>query len=229
MKTDSALNSTNRPQPGADLWKSVLDSLTAEVAVLDHDGVIIAVNEAWRRIRCREQRVARGGRNRRQLPRRLPIRARRGFTAGGGGVPRNPSGPPWLPRRFQARIPLPCSRRRIDGFCCMCRRLDSEQPFVVAAHLSITDRKLTEQRLLEAERLAAIADAMQGLSHEGRNALQRSQAHMELLRLHIEDDPEALDLFDRIESCAQTSAWFVRRGPALCGADRIALRTEAIE
>ena len=38
-----------------------------------------------------------------------------------------------------------------------------------------------------------------GLAHESRNALQRSQSCLELLALELEDQPEVLDLVDRIQ------------------------------
>jgi signal transduction histidine kinase len=69
----------------------------------------------------------------------------------------------------------------------------------VTSHVCITERKLIENQLVEAERLAAIGETMQGLSHEARNALQRSQSHIDLLKAKIESDHEALRLVERIE------------------------------
>src|SRR6185437_12281556 len=47
--------------------------------------------------------------------------------------------------------------------------------------------------------LAAIGQMMAGLTHESRNALQRSKACLEMLALEVEDRPTALDLVRRIE------------------------------
>ncbi len=58
----------------------------------------------------------------------------------------------------------------------------------------------SEQRLLQSERLAAIGQMVTGLAHESRNALQRSQACLEMLALHVEDRPEALQLVNRIQT-----------------------------
>ena len=63
----------------------------------------------------------------------------------------------------------------------------------------ITDRKRTEQRLLQSERLAAIGQMITGLAHESRNAFQRSQAALELLELEVEDNEEAQELIGRIQ------------------------------
>lgn len=67
----------------------------------------------------------------------------------------------------------------------------------------ITERKLSEQRALQAERLAAIGETMTALVHESRNALQRSFACLEMLACEVEDRPSALDLVQRTQR-AQT-------------------------
>ena len=63
-----------------------------------------------------------------------------------------------------------------------------------------------QQRVLETERLAAIGETMTALAHESRNALQRMQSCLTLLRLRSEDDvqellddmQEAQDLLQRL-------------------------------
>ena len=63
----------------------------------------------------------------------------------------------------------------------------------------ITERKRAQTRLLQAGRLAAIGQAMTGLAHESRNALQRSQACLELLQDSVPGNPEAADLIGDIQ------------------------------
>jgi two-component system sensor kinase FixL len=63
----------------------------------------------------------------------------------------------------------------------------------------ITDRKRSELRAMQAERLAAIGETMTALAHESRNALQRSFACLEMLALEVEDRPAALDLLARAQ------------------------------
>jgi PAS domain S-box-containing protein len=53
--------------------------------------------------------------------------------------------------------------------------------------------------LKQAQRLAAIGQMMAGLAHESRNALQRSQACLEMLKLEVRDRPRALELTDRLQ------------------------------
>lgn len=62
---------------------------------------------------------------------------------------------------------------------------------------NVTDRKRAEQRARQAERLAAIGETMAALTHESRNALQRTFACLEMLEMEVEDRPGALDLIAR--------------------------------
>ncbi len=59
--------------------------------------------------------------------------------------------------------------------------------------------KEAQRKAKLAARLAAVGEMVAGLAHESRNALQRSQACLELLELEIADRPEALDLVRRIQ------------------------------
>ena len=63
----------------------------------------------------------------------------------------------------------------------------------------ITDLKETQIQLLQNERLAAVGEAITGLAHESRNALQRSQSCLEMLTKRVADRPEAADLLQRTQ------------------------------
>ena len=54
-------------------------------------------------------------------------------------------------------------------------------------------------RMLQAERLAAIGQMMSGLVHECRNALQRSEACLEMLSLNLHGQADSLDLVARVQ------------------------------
>ena len=56
------------------------------------------------------------------------------------------------------------------------------------------DLEEAQRRALRAERLAAIGQMIAGLAHESRNALQRSQACLEMLTFRLEGRPGELDL-----------------------------------
>jgi len=62
------------------------------------------------------------------------------------------------------------------------------------------ERKRLQGQLLQAERLAAIGRAMTGLAHESRNALQRSQASLDLLAADLGSNPQAMKLIQRIQT-----------------------------
>lgn len=64
---------------------------------------------------------------------------------------------------------------------------------------SSAQHKLAQRQLLQSERLAAIGEAMTGLAHESRNALQRSQAGLEMLAKRLNDRPEWLELIAEIQ------------------------------
>jgi two-component system sensor kinase FixL len=79
--------------------------------------------------------------------------------------------------------------------------LQTEEGSLVASAIrDISSRKATEQRLRQAERLAAVGEMITGLAHESRNALQRSQSCLEMLSREVENRPKALDLVARIQS-----------------------------
>jgi signal transduction histidine kinase len=61
---------------------------------------------------------------------------------------------------------------------------------------SIASLKEAQERLLQSERLAAIGQMMAGLAHESRNALQRSQACLEMIALDVQDMPETLQMVE---------------------------------
>jgi PAS domain S-box-containing protein len=69
---------------------------------------------------------------------------------------------------------------------------------VLAVGQDVTDLAEAQQKALQAERLAAIGQMMAGLTHESRNALQRSKACLEMLALEVQDRPQALEMVARI-------------------------------
>jgi two-component system, LuxR family, sensor kinase FixL len=72
-------------------------------------------------------------------------------------------------------------------------------PAILKVGQDITFLKQAQERALQAERLAAIGEVVTGLAHEGRNALARSQACLEMLALAVRDRPEALNLINRLQ------------------------------
>lgn len=63
----------------------------------------------------------------------------------------------------------------------------------------LTERNRLQEQIIQSERLAAIGEAMAGLAHESRNALQRSQACVDLLENSLGDNPRYLDWINGIQ------------------------------
>ena len=80
-------------------------------------------------------------------------------------------------------------------------RLDDYEgmPGVLAVGHDITELKQAQERALQAQRLAAIGEAITGLAHESRNALQRSQASLEMLARRLKGNPELMELLHRVQ------------------------------
>jgi two-component system, LuxR family, sensor kinase FixL len=70
---------------------------------------------------------------------------------------------------------------------------------VSASIRDTTARQQLEEELRQGEKLAAVGEMITGLAHESRNALQRSKACLEMLRLEVQDRPRPLDLLDRVK------------------------------
>ncbi|MDX2035863.1 MAG: response regulator [Isosphaeraceae bacterium] len=81
------------------------------------------------------------------------------------------------------------------------RRVDDydDDPVILLVGQDITELERAQEQALRAERLAAIGQMMTGLAHESRNALQRSQACLEMLGLVVGDLPAAVDYISRIQ------------------------------
>jgi PAS domain S-box-containing protein len=74
-----------------------------------------------------------------------------------------------------------------------------ERPAILQVGLDTSFLREAQERALQSERLAAIGQMVTGLAHESRNALQRSQACLEMLALCVRDQPQALDLIKRLQ------------------------------
>lgn len=70
-----------------------------------------------------------------------------------------------------------------------------ELRFFIGIVRDITDRQLAEQNA----RLAVMGQMVSTVAHESRNSLQRVQTGVDMLRLDLGDNPEALEELDRIE------------------------------
>ena len=132
-----------------------------------------------------------------RLPDAVPAR---GPTAGAvaGDVPAGRS-PARLPHGFEN--PVVCRDGTRRWITWNARHLPDYEggSAVLKIGQDITYLKQAQERAMQAERLAAIGQMVAGLAHESRNALQRSQACLEMLALAVRDRPDALALIDRLQ------------------------------
>ncbi len=77
-------------------------------------------------------------------------------------------------------------------------RTEAGGTFVLVLGHDVTELYHAQQRAVQAERLAAIGQTTAALAHESRNLLQSSQACLERLRWRLNEQPEALDLVERV-------------------------------
>ncbi len=106
-----------------------------------------------------------------------------------GGRPESFESPLWCKDGSQRRVVW--TPERLDHF--------KGGPALLALGQDVTERQRAAEHSMQEERLAAVGQAMTGLIHEGRNALQRCQASVELLVMEVEDRPEALDLVAQLQ------------------------------
>jgi PAS domain S-box-containing protein len=108
-----------------------------------------------------------------------------------------------LVRGLQEQITLRDGTLRwIIWNACLLEDYEGAPGFLAVAH-DISEVKALQDRAVQTERLAAIGQMMAGLAHESRNALQRSQACLEMLALECRENDKALSLIDRLQ-VAQT-------------------------
>jgi PAS domain S-box-containing protein len=70
---------------------------------------------------------------------------------------------------------------------------------VLVIGVDVTELHRAQKQALQAERLAAIGHVAVGLAHEGRNALQRSQASLDRLVWRLKDQPDLVNLLSRLQ------------------------------
>jgi PAS domain S-box-containing protein len=181
-----------------ELNRSTLQALPAHIAVLDRRGRIIAVNQAWSEFAAKNQagdssKVAVGADY-------LGV-CRRSAAAADAGAARALAGIQSVLDGTLAQFTLeyPChSPREQRWFFMTAVPLDPHgEGGTVVTHLNITERKLAEQELKEADRRKNEFLAM--LAHELRNPLAPIGNAVEILKLQDSDGPASRMAREMIE------------------------------
>lgn len=77
--------------------------------------------------------------------------------------------------------------------------LGENRMFTGVVH-DLTEQKQAEERALQSERLAAMGQMVGVLTHESRNALQITQANLEMLAMDLPENTDMLDYVDKIQA-----------------------------
>ncbi len=176
-----------------DFAEGLIETAQVLILVLDEHGRIDRVNPFLERVSGERPEEVRGADwFARFVPPRDAQRAREAFGRGLRNADGGQVGHAILARDGRERD-LEWTYRSLD-------RGDDGPARVLAIGHDVTDLKEAQTRALQAERLAAIGQMVTGLAHESRNALQRSQACLEMLAYRLEDRPEALELASGIQA-----------------------------
>jgi signal transduction histidine kinase len=190
---------------GEELNRAVLASFSAEIAILDREGVIIRVNDAWRELAeqagVSDWRDAFIGENYLDECRRAELDG----CAEGGDIRRGIEGV--LDRRadsfhYEYHSSAPTSRWYEVRVDC----LEHEDGGAIVTHLDITERRLAERKADETRRqvahmgrVAMIGELAATVSHELRQPLAAIRANAEsgalLLGRNPADVEEAVQIF----------------------------------
>ena len=179
-------------QAERDFANSVIESAEAFILVLDKRGHIIRCNQYLYRSSGYEPDALRGQEwYRAFLPQADWDRAGKMFRK--ALVEGTSKGGPYrfVSKDGSMRIVAWSARELTSGF--------RDGPGVLLVGHDITDIQERQRQVLQMERLAAIGQAVTALSHESRNALQRGEACLEILKLRLKDRPEDLELIARIQ------------------------------
>ena len=142
-----------------------------------------------------------------------------------------PIGPGSSPVCAQHWMVLPSARSRARSVCrdgrlrVMLRNIrclpdyDGSPALLIVDH-DITELKAAQERALNSERMAAIGQTCAGLAHESRNALQRSQACLEMLALKLVDRPDTLGPDRPDPASPRRPAPALRRRARVCRPDQ---------
>jgi PAS domain S-box-containing protein len=173
------------------LLQSVLDNAPGRIAIKDPDGRLLLVNRRFAELAGRSiwDVVGRTDRCLFDGPGPDQVRANDCAALTGGRL-----------MQFEEVLDLPGGPRTFLSVKVPAEGVGFGGRVLFEFTTDITERKQAEERALRSERLAAIGQMVAGLAHESGNALQRSQACLQMLANRAADRSDLLDLVDRIQA-----------------------------
>ena len=173
------------------LLQSVLDNAPGRIAIKDRDGRLLLVNRRFAELAGRTPWDVIGLTDRALFSGPGPdqVRANDRLALAGGRL-----------MQFEEVLDLPDGPRTFLSVKVPAENVGFPGRVLFEFTTDITERKRAEERALRSERLAAIGQMVAGLAHESGNALQRSQACLQMLANRAVDREDLLDLVDRIQS-----------------------------
>ncbi len=197
--------------------RSTLDGLSANIAIVDADGTIVAVNRAWQAFAAAngstDATVCEGANYFAAcaVAEGEDVLVARQFLEGARAVLRGERSifeieyschSPEEQRWFVARVtPFP----------------QDDPPRLVVAHENITqrkqaedDRRLLEQQLARSQKLEAIGQLASGVAHDINNLLTAIYGHVELLDAMLPNSPDGQRSLGQLREAAEQAAYVTR-------------------
>jgi PAS domain S-box-containing protein len=173
------------------LLQSVLDNAPGRIAIKDRDGRLLLVNRRFAELAGRSiwEVVGRTDRCLFDGPGPEQVRANDCTALAGGRL-----------MQFEEVLDLPGGPRTFLSVKVPAEGAGFPGRVLFEFTTDITERKLAEERAVRSERLAAIGQMMAGLAHESGNALQRSQACLQMLANRTRDRGDLIDLVNRVQA-----------------------------
>ncbi len=188
---------------------SILDSMRAEIAVVDRDGVILMVNASWRRFVAENPNAGAGmafaniGSNYLEVCRlaferdqdELALKSRQGIQAVLSGT------------LSEFTLEYPChSPSRQRWFIMMVAPLGPDGKGAVISHTDITRQKIEEAQLRETQKMVAIGTLAGGIAHDFNNILTIILGNTEIVRTNAAADPLVMECLDDIHKAGTRAA-----------------------
>ena len=197
-----------------ELNRGVLDSMLAQIAVLDRNGRIIAVNDAWRRFAADRIGDKSEPLSRTSVGSNYLDVWRRSFDVLESEAMAVHEGLQSLLRGARSSFALEYACRARDEkrwFLLSATPLKTEDGGAAVSHLDITERLAMEEHVRQSHRLDAVGQLTGGVAHDFNNMLTVILGNAELLEEALERDVAHRELAEMIAGAARSAAELTKR------------------